>query len=139
MPERAEFAVVAYGAGAAAFKRGLVANNATNRKALATWMRGLELGARNDIWTGLDLAFDLAGKARADTIILVNPTRPTLVGDSPALVTRPVQIGYELEYRNELLGIRILGHGTSGGGDSYYLQGLAAQFGGGFIPLPSDR
>jgi hypothetical protein len=139
VPENAQFAVVAYGAGAVAFKSALVANSRANRKALAKWMAARKLGGRNDLWAGIDLAFNLAEAARADTIILVNPTRPTLVGDSPALVTRPVQMHYELDYRNELLGIRILGYGTSGGGDSYYLQGLAGRFGGGFIPMPSDR
>jgi hypothetical protein len=135
VPERAQFAVVRFGSGAKAFKP--VSNTATSRKALAKWFG--PLGDRNDLWAGLDLAFDLAEKMNADTLILFNPTRPTLVGDSPALVTRPVQMHYELAYRNELRGIRILGNGTSGGGDSYYLQALARQFKGGFIPTPTDR
>jgi len=139
VPESAEFALVAFGAGAEPFKRGLVANSGTNREALAKWMEKREPGARNDLWTGMDAAFGIAEEGSADTLILFNPGPPTQIGDSPALVTSPRQIWYELSYRNALLGVRVLGYGASGGGDSYFLQELAREQRGGFIAFPSER
>ena len=138
-PERAEFGVVAFGAGASAFRKSLAGNTGTNRAALAKWMKGLELGGRNDLWTGLDAAFDLAEEEGADTLVVFNPARPTEVGDSPATLFRPRQIWFALSYRNALLQIRVLAYGRSDGGDAHFLQGLAREYGGGCIPLPSRR
>jgi len=138
-PERAEFGVVAFGAGAEAFRKSLAPNTGTNRKALAKWMEDRELGGRNDLWTGLDAAFDLTGKEGADTLVVVNPAPPTEVGESPAKLFRPRQILYALSHRNALLQVRVLAYGRSGGGDAYFLQELAREYGGGCIPLPSGR
>jgi hypothetical protein len=139
LPERAEFGIVAFGAGATAFRKKLVAASGANRDAAAKWMEGLRIGSRADLYDGLQAAFDLADggrnrAARADTIVLFAPQRPSEVGLSPTLVGNPRQIALELGRRNALLRLRVLAAGASGGGESYYLQQLARPHGGGFKP-----
>jgi len=139
LPASAEFGIVAFGAGARAFKKKLVAASGANRAAAAKWMERVDLAGRADIYDGLQLAFDLAdaGKnrpARADTIVLAAPQRPTRTGMSPTLVDNPRQIALEIGRRNALLRVRIHAIGLSTAAQSYYLQQLARAYGGGFKP-----
>ncbi|MHC4956613.1 MAG: vWA domain-containing protein, partial [Planctomycetota bacterium] len=139
LPERAEFGLVAYASGAAAFKKKLVAASVANRDAAAKWMQDLALGDRAHLYEGLRLAFDLAdgGKkkpARADTIVVVALRRPSEVGVAPTRVGNPRQIALEALRWNELLRVRVLAFGLSGGAESFYLQQMARPYGGGFMP-----
>lgn len=139
LPQRAEFGIVAYGAGAGTFKKKLVTASGANRAAAAKWMEGVKRPGRSDVYDGLRLAFELADggarrPARADTIVVVTLQRPTDVGLSPTLVGSPRQIALELARRNALLRVRVLAYGLSGGAQSYYLQMLARPYGGGFRP-----
>jgi len=139
LPASAEFGIVTFGAGARAFKKKLVTASGANRAAATKWMERIDLAGRADIYDGLQLAFDLAdaGKnrpARADTIVLAAPQRPSRSGLSPTLVDNPRQIALEIGRRNALLRVRIHAFGRSSGAQSYYLQQLARAYGGGFKP-----
>ena len=136
LPERAQFALVAFSDGADRFKKKPVAASGANRAAAVRWLEKRKPGKRADLYDGLKLAFDIADggsskPARMDTIVLFVPRRPTAVGDSPTLVANPPQIALEFARRNRLLRIRVHATARSGGGEAYYLQALARPYGGG--------
>lgn len=136
LPERAQFALVAFSDGASAFRKKPVAATGANRAAALRWLEKRKPGERADLYDGLQLAFDIAdagsGKpARMDTIVLFAPRRTTAVGDSPTLVAGPRQIALELGRRNRLLRIRLHAMARSSGGQAYFLQTLARPYGGG--------
>jgi hypothetical protein len=124
------FGVVAYDSGTHRFRSSLAEANGTNREALARWLERLEPDDGADPHAGLMAALALAaGKSRvpeADTIFLVALTRPS----EGTLFEDPYQVGQEIRAANELFGIRIHCVGPSDGGESFYLQHLANQFGG---------
>lgn len=130
LPDGAMFGVVAYDSRAHRFKPSLVANNRTNREALAQWIDKLEPGRGADPCAGMMAALALAaGKSKvpeADTIFFVSLTK----APEGTLFEDPRQVGQEIRAANELLGIRIHCVGPSDGSDSFYLQHLANQFGG---------
>ncbi|MEM8882772.1 MAG: hypothetical protein AAGD14_01730 [Planctomycetota bacterium] len=140
LPQSARFGVVAFGTGAKPYKKGLIENRPAERAALKKWLAKQKEGRALDTWTGLEAAFDMAdagrGKPpRADTIVVVSPDRPTARDFTMAVVCNPRQIGFELAHRNQLLRLRILAYGQSGGGESYFLQELASPYGGGYRPI----
>jgi len=133
VPSSAEFALIVFGAGAAKFRKKMVANSGGNRAAALKWLQGRHVTSGMDTYSGLDLALTFA--AKADTLILVSPGRPTARDYSAALVCSSRQIGFEIEYRNRLHRLRILAFGRSTGGESFYLQRIVRPYGGGFRQL----
>ena len=133
LPDGAQFGVVAYDSEAHRFKSGLVEANATNRDALAHWLDALKPDRGADPYAGLDAALTLAAKKAkvpaADTIFLAALTRPP----EGTLLDDPRQVMLEITAENALLGIRIHALGPSDGSDSFYLQHLAAQWGGAHV------
>ena len=135
LPDDIEFGLVVYGRKVTRFKKKLVASSPANVQAAEALLKKFEpkpmkFEGNADLHLGMMAAFDLAGGGRnstptADTICLV-----TLRGPDIGLYRSPSQVAQEIVARNRLLGIRIHAVGKSGGGESFYLQDIARQFGG---------
>ncbi|MDH3592155.1 MAG: hypothetical protein OER88_09760 [Planctomycetota bacterium] len=137
MPDGGMFGIVVLERKVVSWKRRLQPLNPGTRAAAKKFLEGVEPDGVADVYEGLRVAVEMTGAggtapAKIDTMFLGLIRAPAEAQTQRAVAhyVDPRQVMLEFLPLNAVRGLKVHAFGPSGGGESFYLQGIVKAFGG---------